>query len=87
MNTAQDIVAYLLASTGGGAQDCEHHAVRQAVIHGVREVLQCRHWLWHQRTGSFTTNQIRTTATITQGSKDIVVASPVGFVPGRIVEV
>jgi hypothetical protein len=87
MNTAQDIAAYLLASTGGGAQDGEHHAVRQAVIHGVREVLQCRHWLWHQRTGSFTTNQIRTTATITQGSKDIVVASPVGFVPGRIVEV
>ena len=87
MNTAQDIVAYLLASTGGGAQDGEHHAVRQAVIHGVREVLQCRHWLWHQRTGSFTTNQIRTTATITQGSKDIVVASPVGLVPGRIVEV
>lgn len=87
MNTAQDIVAYLLASTGGGAQDGEHSAVRQAVMHGVREVMQCRNWLWHQRSGSFTTSQVRTTATITQGSPAIVVASATGFVPGRIVEV
>lgn len=87
MNTAQDIVAYLLASTGGGAQDGEHNAVRQAVMHGVREVMQCREWLWHTQTGSFTTNQIRTTATITTGSKDIVVADPTGFVPGRVVSV
>jgi hypothetical protein len=87
MNTAQDAVAYLLASTGGGAQDGEHHAVRQAVINGVREVTQCRHWLWYQRTGSFTTNQIRTTATVTTGSKVIFVASATGFVPGRMVEV
>lgn len=87
MNTAQDIVAYLLASTGGGAQDGEHQAVRQAVINGVREVMQCRHWLWHTRSGSFTTNQIATTATITQNSRDITVASTDGFVPGRIVNI
>lgn len=87
MNTAQDVVAYLLASTAGGAQDGEHSAVRQAVIHGVREVLQCRDWLWHTRTGSFTTKQIRTTATITAGSKDITVANPEGFVPGRVVNI
>lgn len=87
MNTAQDIVAYLLASTGGGAQDGEHHAVRQAVINGVREVMQCRQWLWHTRTGSFTTDLVRTTATITQGSNNITVASTTAFVPGRIVEI
>jgi hypothetical protein len=87
MNTAQDIVAYLLASTGGGAQDGEHAAVRQAVIHGVREVTQCRNWLWHTRTGSFTTLQIQTTGSITTGSKVIAVADATGFVPGRVVAV
>jgi len=87
MNTAQDIVAYLLAANGGGAQDGEHGAVRQAVLHGVREVMQCRNWLWHQRTGSFTTRQIRTTASLTSGSKTINVADANGFVPGRIVEI
>lgn len=87
MNTAQDIVAYLLATTGGGAQDGEHAAVRQAVIHGVREVMQCKNWLWHTRTGSFTTEQIQTTGSITAGSKVITVADPTGFVPGRVVEV
>lgn len=85
MNTAQDIVAYLLSATGGGAQDGEHHAVRQAVVHGVREVMQCRDWLWHTRNSSFTTYQHNTTGTITQGSKDITVADPTGFVPGRVV--
>lgn len=87
MNTAQDIVAYLLSSTGGGAQDGEHTAIRQAVIHGVREVMQCRDWLWHNRTGSFTTAAIRTTASLTAGSKDIVVADATGFVPGRVVDI
>jgi hypothetical protein len=87
MNTAQDIVAYLLASSGGGAQDGEHQAIRQAVLHGVREVMQCRNWLWHTRTGSFTTQQISTTGSITAGSKNITVASTEGFVPGRTVEV
>lgn len=87
MNTAQDLVAYLLAATGGGAQDGEHHAVRQAVLHGVREVMQCRQWLWHTRTGSFTTSQISTTGTITQGSKNITVANATGFVPGRVVAI
>lgn len=87
MNTAQDVVAYLLSTTGGGAQDGEHQAVRQAVLHGVREVMQCRDWLWHMRTGSFTTSQIRTTGSITQGSKVITVADATGFIPGRVVEV
>jgi hypothetical protein len=87
MNTAQDIVAYLLSSTGGGAQDGEHTAIRQAVLQGVREVMQCRDWLWHNRTGSFTTQRIATTASLTQGSKNIVVSDPTGFVPGRVVDI
>lgn len=87
MNTAQDIVAYILASSGGGAQDGEHQAVRQAVLHGVREVMQCRNWLWHTRTGSFTTHQISTTGTVALGSKNITVANADGFVPGRVVDI
>lgn len=87
MNTAQDIVAYLIASNAGGAQDGEHTAIRQAVMHGVRDVLQCREWLWHTTTGSFTTTQTRTLGTVTAGSSDIVVSDPTGFVPGRVVSV
>lgn len=85
--TAQDVIEYLLASTGGGAQDGEHAAIRQAVTHGVREVMQCRNWLWHTDSGFFTTQQIQTTATITQGSANITVADPAGFVAGRMVNV
>lgn len=87
MNCAQDIIAYMLASTGGGAQDGEHQAVRQAVINGVREVMQCRGWLWHVRTSGFVTTQVRTTAWVTQGSSDITVANASSFVPGRLVEI
>jgi hypothetical protein len=87
MNTAQDIVAYLITSVGGGAQDGEHSAVRQAVVHGVREVMQSRNWLWHTKTGSFATGQISTVGNITAGSNQFVVANPTGFVPGRLVEI
>lgn len=86
MNTAQDIVHYILAATGGGAQDGEHSSVRQAVVHGVREVLQCRQWLWHTRNGYFTTRQIATTASVVSGSREVTVASTAGFVPGRIAD-
>lgn len=87
MNTAQDIVAYLITAVGGGAQDGEHSAVRQAVVHGVREVMQSRNWLWHTKTGTFTTGQIHTFGNVTAGSNEIVVANPAGFVPGRLVEI
>jgi hypothetical protein len=87
MNTAQDIVAYMLASTGGGGQDGEHHAVRQAIMHGVREVMQCREWLWHMRTNSFTTRQTKTFASVTAGSNQMNVSDAKDFVAGRIVEV
>jgi hypothetical protein len=86
--TAQDLVDYLLTATGGGAQDGEHRAVRQAVIHGVREVMQSRHWLWHTKTGQFTASQISTTATtVTNTSNQIVVASATGIVLGRLLNV
>lgn len=86
--TAQDVVDHLLTTTGGGAQDGEHRAVRQAVIHGVREVFQTRQWLWHTKTGYFTTQQISTTATaITSGSNQITVASATGMVVGRLLDI
>lgn len=87
IHTAQDVVDYLLSAVGGGAQDGEHRAVRQAVIHGVREVLHSRNWLWHTKTGYFTTQQIATTATITDTSNQIVVASATGIVVGRMLEI
>lgn len=85
MNTAQDVVDYLLTATGGGAQDGEHRAVRSAVVHACREVFQTRDWLWHTTEGTFTTQQISTTATVTQGSPTITVADATGFVKGRLV--
>ena len=88
MFTAQDVVDHLLTATGGGAQDGEHRALRQAVVHGAREVFQSRQWLWHTRTGAFTTAQVATTATaITAGSQTITVADATGIVPGRILAV
>jgi hypothetical protein len=87
MNTAQDLVDYLLTSSGGGAQDGEHKVVRQAIIHGVREVMQIRDWLWHTKTNFFTTNQISTTVTITAGSNQVTAADATGMVVGRILEV
>jgi hypothetical protein len=88
MFTAQDVVDHLLTATGGGAQDGEHRAVRQAVVHGAREVFQARQWLWHTRTGAFTTTAVSTTATaITTGSATITVASASGIVPGRILAI
>jgi hypothetical protein len=86
--TAQDVVDHLLTTTGGGAQDGEHRAVRQAVIHGVREVFQTRQWLWHTKTGYFATQQISTTATaIISGSNQITVASSTGMVVGRLLDI
>lgn len=87
MNTAQDVVHYLLASTGGGAQDGEHSAVRQAVVHGVREVMQCRQWLWHTKNGSFTTYLATATATVVQGSNVIVVSDATHMVVGRMLDI
>ena len=44
---AQDIIEYLMASYGGGAQDAEHRALRAAAHHAYRDVLNARDWLWH----------------------------------------
>lgn len=87
MQTAQDIVAYLLASNGGGAQDGEHTAVRHAVLHGVREVMQCKDWNWHVKTGSFDTGMVSAKGSVTAGSNVINLLNTDGFVPGRIVDV
>lgn len=45
---AQDIIEYLMASVGGGAQDSEHRLLRQAAHHGYRDVVYARDWRWHE---------------------------------------
>lgn len=45
---AQDIIEYLMASVGGGAQDSEHRVLRQAAHHGYRDVVYARDWRWHE---------------------------------------
>lgn len=52
--TAQDAVEYLLSSIGGGAQDSEHRAVRQAVFRAYDEVTAARQWKWHISESSIT---------------------------------
>lgn len=87
IHTAQDVVDYLLSATGGGGQDGEHRAIRQAVIHGVREVLHARDWLWHTATGTFTAQQKSTTASaITSGSATMTVGSTADMFPGRLLD-
>lgn len=89
MKTAQDVVDYLLASVGGGAQDGEHRAVRQAVVHGVREVMQCRLWLWHTKANSFLTNNITATVApigIVSGLSQITLQDASQMVVGRLIQ-
>lgn len=44
---AQDIIEYLMASTGGGMQDSEHAALRAAAHNAYRDVINARDWHWH----------------------------------------
>lgn len=86
MKAAQDVVDYLLTATGGGAQDGEHKAVRQAVIHAYREVVQCRQWLWHTKSDSFVAENVTAAVTgIVVGQQQISVASTANLVAGRLI--
>lgn len=44
---AQDIIEYLLATTGGGAQDSEHRALRAAAANAYRDLIYGHDWEWH----------------------------------------
>lgn len=44
---AQDLIEYLMASSGGGAQDSEHRALRAAAHHAYRDVAHAKDWLWY----------------------------------------
>ena len=86
MKAAQDVVDYLLTASGGGAQDGEHRAVRQAVIHAYRDVVQCRQWLWHTKTEDFLAQNVTAAITgATAGSKIFTVANADNLVAGRLV--
>jgi hypothetical protein len=47
MYTAFDVIEYLLATAGGGAQDQEHRVLRQALFHAYRDLISVREWRWY----------------------------------------
>jgi hypothetical protein len=51
---AQDVIEYLMNTTGGGAQDNEHRVLRAALHHGYRDLMNSRDWLWHVSESSVT---------------------------------
>lgn len=44
---AQDIIEYLLATTGGGSQDSEHRSLRAAAANAYRDLVHAHDWKWH----------------------------------------
>lgn len=54
MMTAADAIEYLLSTTGGGAQDQEHRALRQALFHAYRDLVSVREWRWYHAVDSIT---------------------------------
>jgi hypothetical protein len=44
---AQDVIEYLLATTGGGVQDSEHRALRAAAANAYRDLINAHDWKWH----------------------------------------
>ena len=49
---AQDVLEYLMNSTGGGAQDGEHRVLRAAAHHAYRDVANAKDWLWYVSEGA-----------------------------------
>jgi hypothetical protein len=45
---AQDLLEYLMNSTGGGAQEAEHRLLRAAALHSMRDVANAREWRWYE---------------------------------------
>ncbi len=45
---AQDVLEYLMNSTGGGAQEAEHRLLRSAALHALRDVANAREWRWYE---------------------------------------
>jgi hypothetical protein len=44
---AQDLIEYLMATTGGGVQDSEHRALRASAANGYRDVINTVDWNYH----------------------------------------
>lgn len=45
---AQDLIEYMMNTTGGGAQDSEHRLIRSAAHHAYRDIVNVREWQWHR---------------------------------------
>lgn len=54
MYAAIDAIEYLMASTGGGAQDQEHRILRQSLFHAYRDLVSVRDWDWYHTVSHIT---------------------------------
>jgi len=89
MYTAYDAVSYLLDTTGGGAQDAYHRAIRSAVFNAYRDVVTAKDWRWYEVHEELHIDAHYTQHTMPWGVQsidNIVTHEPVGYdIVGRYV--
>lgn len=73
MYTSLDVFDYLLSTTGGGAQDQEHRALRQALFNAYRDLVTAREWRWHHTvdTVDLEPTELVTTYTLPWGCQSV----------------
>ena len=82
MYTAYDAVSYLLDTTGGGAQDAYHRAIRSAVYNAYRDVVTAKDWRWYEAHEELRIDQHYQVHTLPWGVQSVdslVTHEPVGF--------
>lgn len=82
MYTSLDVVEYLLDSTGGGAQDSYHRAIRSAVFHAYRDLVTVRDWRWYETHDQIQIDQRYQVHTLPWGVQSvdaITISEPVGW--------
>ena len=82
MYTSQDCVEYLLDSTGGGAQDSYHRAIRSAVHHAYRDLITARDWRWYETADTIQIDKRLVRHTLPWGTQSIdaiTMSQPTGY--------
>jgi len=58
-HACQDIIEYLMTTTGGGAQDSEHRALRSAAGNAYRDLINVRDWAWYNSAVSLDSDELK----------------------------